>query len=193
MLSDLYLDTKATVFLLDNLLQWGRNNLKDSELKFKQINLLQIIDSVINLNRSYLEKKDIKLINKINKDIEVFSDSNVPSLVFRNILRNSIKFTPSGYSITITAEVEDDFTAITITDTGVGISKENIAGLFTLDMNKSTYGTNAEKGAGIGLYLSYDYIKRAGGDIKVSSVEGEGSEFTVYFPNNRDAFLKATK
>ncbi|MBN2829325.1 MAG: tetratricopeptide repeat-containing sensor histidine kinase [Candidatus Cloacimonetes bacterium] len=193
MLSGLYLDTKATIFLLDNLLQWGRNNLKDSELKFKQVNLLPILDSVISLNRTFIEKKGIILINKINEDIEVFCDKNIPSLVLRNILSNAIKFTPSGQTITLTASIDEEFTAITIADSGIGISQENIDKLFKLDMNKSTFGTNSEKGAGLGLYLCYDYIRKAGGDIRVKSIEGEGSEFTAYFPNNKDSFLKATE
>ncbi|MDP8231134.1 MAG: tetratricopeptide repeat-containing sensor histidine kinase [Candidatus Zophobacter franzmannii] len=192
-ISDLYFDTKATVFLLDNLLQWGQSHLNKDEIQPKAVNLLPIIDSVVNLNRNNIDHKGIILNNKIHSDLEVFCDKNVPSLVLRNILTNATKFTPSGGVITLKAKVNDDFTLVTIADSGIGIKPQNIKNLFVLDMNKSTFGTNAEKGAGLGLYLSYDYIKQAGGDITVRSVVGEGTEFTVHFPNNSDSFLKATE
>ncbi len=189
--NELHSDTKSTVFLLDNLLQWGKNSLKNEALKPDNFNLLPILDDVVNLNRSFIDKKNIVLINHVNDDIEVYGDKNVPSIVLRNILRNAAKFTPDNGRITLSAQVDEDFAKITIKDTGVGMSEEVMEKLFLLEQDKSTFGTNSEKGAGLGLYLSHDYLIRSGGKIEVESEVNKGSTFTIYFPCNKEVFLKA--
>ncbi len=191
LIDELYNDTKSTMFLLDNLLQWGKSSLQKDSFSIEKINLLPIIDSIVELNKSFIEKKDITLKNLVKKDLFLYGDKNVPSLVIRNILRNAIKFTPDKGNITITEKTEKDFIKISIRDNGIGMPQEAISKLFTLEQSKPTYGTNAEKGAGLGLYLSHDYLVKSGGKIEVKSEIGKGSEFTIYFPVNMESFLQS--
>ena len=69
-----------------------------------------------------------------------------------------------------------------MSDTGVGMSHEISESLFSVQKPKSINGTEGEKGSGLGLVLSYEFIKRNGGEIHVASEENKGTDITVTFP-----------
>src|SRR5690606_9155366 len=99
----------------------------------------------------------------------------------RNLLQNAIKFTPTGGSITFEVQQMGEKVAISVSDTGVGLTTDQLESLFLLDV-KSTYGTEREKGTGLGLYLSAENAKKIGGEIAVRSEEGKGTTFTFMLP-----------
>lgn len=70
---------------------------------------------------------------------------------------------------------------ISVSDNGIGLSKEKLETLFLLDI-KATYGTEREKGTGLGLYLSKENAKKIGADISVQSEEGKGATFILLLP-----------
>jgi signal transduction histidine kinase len=106
------------------------------------------------------------------------------STVFRNLIFNAIKFTHSGEIIISAIEKQNEI-IFSISDTGVGIPKNNIEKLFRLDQNYSTLGTNNETGTGMGLILCKEFIEREGGKIWVESEVGKGSIFYFTIPQPR--------
>ena len=162
--------------LLVNLLTWARTQM--GKMAFQQINLSlkDIVIDHIELSRASANNKKIKLSSK-NVDTTVFADKNMLDTVFRNLLSNAIKFTPINGSVEICAQEKEQFVEISISDTGVGISSEDIVTLFKLDREHKSMGTEGEEGTGLGLILCQEFLEKNGGSIWVESVEGKGSRF----------------
>ncbi|MCC5815016.1 MAG: sensor histidine kinase [Leptospira sp.] len=125
------------------------------------------------------KSKDIQVENLVDKDLAIFADSQLSTEVFRNLLTNSIKFTPQNGIIKIESEEINGSKMLHFTDTGIGISKELLPKIF--QMNVSRTGTNGEKGFGIGLQRSLEMMELQSGTILVTSKEKEGSRFSVCF------------
>ncbi|HAN76679.1 MAG TPA: hypothetical protein DCQ31_02310 [Bacteroidales bacterium] len=78
--------------------------------------------------------------------------------------------------------LHDKFIEIKVADTGVGISDENLAKIFKTGQHFTTYGTDAEKGSGLGLMICKDFVEKNNGTIKVRSVQGKGTVFSFTLP-----------
>ena len=104
--------------------------------------------------------------------------------VIRNLVYNSIKFTPYKGKITLEAKVDDTkSTEISIKDTGIGMTPDIIDHLFKLDGNINRKGTQGEPSSGLGLLLCKEFITKHSGKIWVESAEGKGTTFYFTFPD----------
>ncbi|MBN2774807.1 MAG: hypothetical protein JXR31_11190 [Prolixibacteraceae bacterium] len=167
-----------TFNLLENLLNWAKS--QSGELKFfpENVQLNEVAESVLTEVSSFAVKKNIKLIHNINTNIILWADFNMLNLTCRNLLMNAIKFSNPGSSIYFKARNFDTNKIIfEIRDEGVGIAPEKINGIFKSDINKSTVGTDGEKGTGLGLLLCKEFVNLHGGRIWVESQVGSGSSF----------------
>ena len=97
-----------------------------------------------------------------------------------NLLDNAVKYTPSGGAVTVKAKNYELFSAIRVTDTGPGISEEEQAKIFGRFYRAS--GAWQTEGVGIGLYLTRQIAEKQGGYVKVESMPGRGSTFSLYIP-----------
>lgn len=179
------LDTKlqSVTLMLDNLLQWAKSQMKgENTLHIEKINVKRKVLKSFAVMKDAAQQKGIALSHNIPDDIYVSADRHQLAMVMRNLLSNAIKFTPDNGIVTIAARRVDNSVEIDVTDTGIGMTPEQTARLFNGTPNTSTVGTVGEKGTGIGLHLSYDFIKNNGGDIKVNSKPGTGTTFTVILP-----------
>jgi signal transduction histidine kinase len=107
------------------------------------------------------------------------------STILHNLISNAIKFTSQGGKVEIKSERSGDWIAISVTDTGKGISQQNIERLFKAGEKFKTTGTANEEGTGLGLILCKDFIELQGGKIWVESEEGCGSTFYLKLPTNK--------
>lgn len=169
----------TTYNLLENLLDWSTNQMGDIQFNPKQINLQSIIRENIELVNTKITSKKIQLTISILENLHVFADENMLHTVIRNIITNAVKFTQENGSITITAKTDNQFCYLSIADNGVGISPDRIKKLFRIDKDIVTVGTHNEKGSGLGLILSKEFIERNGGKISVESEPDKGSTFTI--------------
>ena len=111
----------------------------------------------------------------------MYADYNMIFSVLRNVICNSIKFTPSSGHIEVsTIDIENNVQVI-IKDTGVGISPEKIKTLFSLQENKSTLGTDRERGSGLGLVLVNEFMILNKGSISIDSSK-EGTNVQLLLP-----------
>ena len=168
--------------LLDNLLTWSRSQTGRIEVNSNRINLWDIAETSITMLRMNALNKKIEISSEIHESTEVYADSNMISTVFRNLISNSIKFTPIGGKINLYAKEDTDFVQITIEDTGLGISEDDINKLFRIDIHHTTIGTSSEKGTGLGLILCKEFIEKNSGKIWVESELGKGSKFIIQLP-----------
>jgi PAS domain S-box-containing protein len=181
-LEQLKKNSKTTLNLLENLLQWSNSQTNKIILKPTYFVINDLIRDNIDLFLSSAKQKEISIKSKIDTKLTVFADIESISLVIRNLLSNAIKFSPKKGEINFFAHQDDKFVTVDVIDTGVGMKKEIADYLFTTTTFYSTYGTNNEKGSGIGLVLCKDFVEKNGGEISVQSQPGEGSKFSFTVP-----------
>ena len=163
---------------LDNLLLWAQTQLKGMTFTPDKIELRKLVDEKIDLFRNSAEVKEITIFNDIPPELIVIADPNHVSLIFRNLIANAIKFNQRGGRIDIYAEEESNYCKISVTDSGVGIGVQDLQKLFNSETHFTTPGTNKEKGLGIGLLLTKEFVEANQGTISVSSELGKGTRFT---------------
>jgi len=171
-----------SVKLLDNLLTWSRSQLNKIELNKEIYNLYEIITNILSDIDTQANYKNISILSNSSKNTNIYCDLNLVVLVLRNILSNAIKFTPTGGKIIITSEELENELRIDIIDNGVGMNEETVTNLFKPDKVISTIGTDGEVGTGLGLLISYEFVRKHNGHIEVSSKINVGSVFSVYLP-----------
>nr|WP_321411501.1 PAS domain-containing sensor histidine kinase [uncultured Carboxylicivirga sp.] len=173
-----------TLILLDNLLNWAKSQTGTLNFNPEKMILSEVVTEVINLYKPIARAKKIAL-NYFNlEEIDVFADKNILETVLRNLISNAIKFTDYEGDIWIYASRKDNWVEITVSDNGVGITKEKQKELFKLSTDSSTNGTKNKEGSGLGLILCKDFIEIQKGKLWVESREGKGSAFKFTIPRN---------
>ncbi|SMO73131.1 Signal transduction histidine kinase [Saccharicrinis carchari] len=168
--------------LLDNLLQWGINQMKANRYVPKEVNLKQVVEMELGHLKNISTNKHITVETVIPQDITLFVDEVSISVAIRNLISNAFKFTSSGGTIRINASQQNGQTVFAVADTGIGMSLQQKQKLFDFNQIDSTYGTQNEKGVGLGLQLVHEFIKKSGAAIVVKSSAGHGTTFIITFP-----------
>ena len=170
--------------LLENLLQWSSMQQNRTAFNPELMSLNPVITDSIGMVMQMAQSKKIEISCLISDDINVFADMHMLQTILRNLVSNSVKFTPRGGKIDLSATInENEFTEIAIRDDGIGMNKEMLDGLFQLDVNTSRKGTDGENSTGLGLIICKDFVEKNGGKIRVISQEGKGSTFYFTMPS----------
>lgn len=168
--------------LLDNLLKWAMKEEGVLPYKPESVNLQDAFNQVNGNLALNLALKEINLHIKAFDDLLVWADKNSLMTILRNLVSNAIKFTPNGGEILLCGNRNNGFVEIEVKDSGVGISKDKVGQLFSLDVAKVSKGTAGERGTGLGLRLVNDFVKMNNGKIEVHSVVDQGTSFKMQFP-----------
>jgi signal transduction histidine kinase len=102
--------------------------------------------------------------------------------IIQNLISNAIKFTYSEGKVTVSANERNNFVEVSVTDTGIGIAKDDIEKIFSIDVQYTSLGTADEKGTGLGLIICKELVEKNGGKIWIESELDKGSIFVVTFP-----------
>lgn len=173
--------------LLSELLEWSR--IQTGRIPFEPdvLPLAQLTEDIFTLYKNNAEKKQIKLINNIDKGIAVYADYNMIHATVRNLVSNAIKFTDISGEVTLNAEENSENVSIIVQDNGMGMNEEDLEKLFKIDVHHTQIGTGKEKGSGLGLILCKEFVEKNGGMISVSSKPGEGSKFIFTLPKAEES------
>ncbi len=167
--------------LLDNLLNWALSQQGVLPYRPETINISEITDEVTELFLTATMAKKINLAVDVRSTDTVFADRNSLHAILRNLVGNAIKFTPRGGRIHISTINKKGQLHLIIKDDGIGISDDKAAEIFKPTMGTS-YGTDGEKGTGLGLTLVNELTVLNKGSISFNSASGKGSTFTVVLP-----------
>lgn len=174
---------KSVFNLLENLLEWARMQTDGIKYEPELLKVKEVTEEMTDLFRMNAKKKNIFLEAKVSENLYCFADRNMTYAILRNIMSNALKFTPSGGRVLIEAHKADPgFVALSVQDTGRGISKETMSKLFKINEHVSSEGTEHEKGTGLGLILCKDFVEKNGGKISVTSSLSAGSVFSFTLP-----------
>ena len=174
---------KSVNLMLDNLLHWSKGNISGrTDVRLTQVNIAEIVNTNFDLYKQITAEKQVKLISYLDKDSKVFADAIHVDIIMRNLVSNAIKFSNKGGEVVVSEEVVDDTRVIYVMDNGVGMSEEFSKQLFADKPVQPQYGTSGEKGTGIGLLLTKEFVERNHGKIAVRTKEGQGTTFVVTLP-----------
>lgn len=176
--SSLLRETRYTRQMLANLLSWSKTQMDGVAVNLVLLELGKVLEPTISMQSILAAEKSIVINNQISTAIKVTADHDMLELIIRNLISNAIKFTPVGGQITLSTTRVGDECWITVKDNGVGMTKATAINIFTMQ-SSSTYGTNNEKGVGLGLVLCKEFIGLQQGSIWVESDLGLGSTFFI--------------
>ncbi len=168
--------------LLENLLSWASSQSNKIDFKPSRFFINDLISNNVELLSPTASQKDIDITIKPFERLSVYADKDSIDLVLRNLLSNAIKFTNSNGLISVSGRLVDGFVEIQVADNGIGMNKELSGILFNSTSFYSSYGTNNERGSGLGLALCKDFVEKNGGHIRVESEVGRGSKFYFTLP-----------
>jgi two-component system sensor histidine kinase/response regulator len=166
--------------LTDNLLEWAR--LQNERIEFKPVNikLATLVGYVFSIVQSSANNKQIRLHNKVTSGQFVWADMDMLVSVLSNLITNAIKFSFPNGNVSVSAKENRNYLEIAIEDEGVGIEEKFIDKLF-LNIHKNP-GTFEEKGTGLGLILTKEFVEKNGGRVSISSQIGQGTCVSFTLP-----------
>lgn len=167
---------------LENLLLWSRLNRNLVEYNPMSLNLREFADEAKTLFDFKAKTKHIDIVNNIPPGIFVFVDNGMIQSVFRNLTSNALSFTRFGGKVEFDAETRDDCAIVSVKDSGVGISRDDIPKLLNIEIKYAKEGTAGEQGTGLGLALCMEFLKKHDSELRLESKVGVGSKFSFNLP-----------
>ncbi len=170
--------------LIDDLVDSARVSSGKLRLELRPINLYEIVKTVYFAQRPTADTRKVNLEFKTDtEDIQVFGDLVRLQQIFTNLLTNSLKFTPEGGSIEITAQTGENDVKISVEDSGQGISAETLPNIFQQFQQGDNQTPSSQTGLGLGLSIVKILAEKHNGKIEAESAGiGLGAKFTVTLP-----------
>jgi len=160
--------------IIENILNFSRISGEGEE----KINITEFLYDIIELQEKTLEQRNIEISIVVQKDINVTTNLESLKHIFINLISNSMDAMNDGGKLTLISSKTDQGVLIEVTDTGIGIKKEDIERIFNPFYTTKDPGV----GTGLGLYIAYNEIEKLNGSIEVESERGIGTTFKVYIP-----------
>lgn len=176
-IESLHESSQAAVTLLDNLLYWGRNQADELKVSLVDLNLEDLVAEVKALFTHMALQKGVKLSSDIPPGTRVFADRALVNIIIRNLVSNSLKFTPREGEVCIKAWIEGERVYVSVSDTGIGIQPDMLEKFQNEGHLESSAGTDKEIGTGLGLQLVHDLVSKNKGELKIESSPEKGSKF----------------
>ena len=178
---------RSLLSIINDILDFSKIEAGKTELIEEPFNIASTINDVINMAMTRKGDKDIEIIVRIDPAIPkgLIGDEVRIRQVIVNLLTNAVKFTQKGCIIIKITQSKHDYGInlnVSIEDTGIGISEENMEKLFNSFQQLDTKKNRSEEGTGLGLAISKKLIAKMGGFMNVSSVYGEGTVFKFVIP-----------
>jgi two-component system, OmpR family, sensor histidine kinase BaeS len=175
-------ETKRISFLVNDLFEMSKLQAGKFQLQKELANVNLIAEKVASSLRPALVKKGLELILTFSEKVPpILIDVQRMEQVVYNLVENAIKYTDNGF-IKIRSFLENEFVVIEICDTGMGIPKEEISKIWDRFYRIEKSRARKTGGTGLGLYIAKQIIESHHGQIKISSVENQGSTFLIYLP-----------
>lgn len=169
--------------IINDWLDMARIKAGEIVKKLEPLDISSILKDVISFTRPEAETRKITLeINAPASLNKVKGDKESLKMMFINLISNGIKFNHEGGSVLIKAKEQDDYIVIEVSDTGIGIIKENLPFIFDEFFRVKSDKTRHIAGTGLGLSIVKKIVEMHSGSVKVESELGKGSTFFIILP-----------
>ncbi len=172
-------ETERLSSMVEDLLDFSRMQTGRLSLIMSRMDLVAELSEAVLMFTERAKREGLSLLyDEPEIFLTVIGDKNRLRQVFVNILDNALKYSDSGDTVEVTAKAQGDFAVITIADTGIGISKEDLPNVKA----KFFKANSTRRGSGIGLAVADEIINLHGGKLTLDSVEGKGTTVTIQIP-----------
>jgi two-component system, sensor histidine kinase and response regulator len=162
--------------LMESLFSWANVQITSQDVTLTPVRLDMVADEILREFAERANDKRLSLTSQCN-DVWVLAHRDMLLVILRNLVGNALKFTLPGGSVDIAASSGENVIEISVSDTGLGMTSDQLADLFKLDRRSSTIGTGGEAGSGLGLLLCRDLVELQSGHVSVTSQAGKGTTF----------------
>ncbi len=186
---DMYIKTcNKNIFRMIKLINNMIDSVKISEGFFsynpRKIEIVRLVENIIDRANNYLNNSYINIVfdTEFEEKLALFDKDHMERIIL-NVLSNAIKFNDKNEPINVNLLLNDGMIEIRIRDRGIGIPMDKLNSLFDRLENVNNRMTKLNEGCGIGLYIVNELVKLHGGEIKIKSVLGVGTEFLIRIPD----------
>ncbi len=175
-------------FLVRDLLQLSRFDNKQVQFHFTKVYINELISENVRQNKIHAENKKQNLILELwpDNDAYIVADRDRVNQVINNITTNAIKYSPEGATIRIYVTEDKNYYKINVSDTGMGISKEDLPRIFERFYRVDKARSRAMGGTGLGLAIAKEIMEGHDGKLTAESEYGKGTTMTMWFMKNQD-------
>lgn len=177
-------NTKKLLRLVNEILDLSKLEAGKIETKLSEVHLLKMVRRLFYAFESIAQVRGLEMVfnTNISKDLKVNLDIEKFEKVINNLLANAMKFSEKGGTVTFSAQEENGDFQFRVSDTGIGISEEEISKIFDRFYQSTAENSPLQGGTGIGLSLAKELAQLLGGELNVESELKEGSQFTLNLP-----------
>ena len=180
---DILFSGQHLLSLINDILDMSKIEAGKMSLNTEMLQMNEMIEQVVRILRGRAEENSLKLVFDPAQLPEIEADPRAVKQVLLNLMTNAIKFTPEGGVVSIDVTPKSAGLIVSVSDTGIGISKEDIERLARPFEQVETKNTRQTEGTGLGLALSKSLVELHGGNFKIESIPGEGTTVIFTLPN----------
>jgi PAS domain S-box-containing protein len=169
---------------VNELLEWARMQLGGISAYPANVNISSVVHENADLFHTLIQRKQIEFEIDTPADLEAWIDENHFKVAIRNLIHNAIKYTNGGGLVKVVSDQNEDETIVSIEDSGVGMSSDQIQSIIRKEIQKSKTGTDKEMGAGMGLSLSLGLLEKNNCNVSVTSELNKGTKVEIKIPKS---------
>lgn len=181
-LAQLTASAANTFSLIQNLLEWSAFETGEIPYRPTSLSLDELAREVVALLASGAAKKSVAITVQPNAGLLVQADRGMLHSILQNLVSNAVKFSNAGGEVTISSIAKGAWAEVSVADRGVGMSAETLSRILRKEPGNSSYGTDGERGTGLGLNMAQKFIERHGGRFSGESTPGQGTVFRFTLP-----------
>lgn len=174
-------EAKSMQDLVEKLLFLSRHDKKTLNLKKKKFNMCPVVEEMVKETKMVVQNRNIAV--DLLEDVVVYGDQQSLKQAVRIFLDNAVKYSRDGDSITVSLKNENGSCILSVSDTGIGMKKEDVKKIFDRFYRAEEARTGKVEGHGLGLSIAKLIVLNHAGSIKVRSKYGAGTTFTIILPN----------
>jgi two-component system phosphate regulon sensor histidine kinase PhoR len=190
----IYQESKRLTTQVEKVLQMAVFNEGSLKLKFKEVNINALINSVVLNFELRVKARNGELVSDLKAEPSIIrgDEVHITNVLF-NLLDNAVKYSKDEPKIVISTDLKDGSVIVSVKDHGIGIAKEHVAQIFERFYRVPTGNVHDVKGFGLGLSYVKKIVDAHKGKIKVESAPNKGTKFMIYFPINIEEHGKKGK
>ena len=182
-MNHIHTDSIHLLALINDILDISKIESGRLGLRREIFDMAAALEEILSSVRPQAAAKSIAIETSLSIPPAMFADRLRVKQVLFNLLSNALKFTPAGGRIRIEAALRDALIEISVTDTGIGIAKEQHEAVFDKFYQVGSTTKGVREGTGLGLAISKALVEEHGGSIRLESEPGKGSRFTFTIPH----------
>jgi len=186
-------ETKRLTNVIRDIIDLSQVQSDDPLATASPVEVDRVINDAIDAVQLLADLHSVEIVQVKSPDVKIMGDEYQLVMAIRNLLSNAITFSPVNSRITVGAKLKDGVVEITVSDQGIGISLENQSRIFERFYRVDPARSRSTGGTGLGLAIVKHVCENHGGEVSVWSVQGQGSTFTMKFPEMEEEALIENK